>query len=231
MVLHVISMDRQICEVAGYSEGFHRAVWDSGKLVVSSLCFVPSLMRFSIRGRRGGMPRGGPAQRGRPMPYVNNYQQPPQNQNQQLPVQSQQPPSSAENSSKSSTPIVVTQQQQPPKTAAVQPAPTANVPTNAVPNNQSAGPAPSRGASNAMRGNRNGTMRGGRVGGYNPNINVTGNDMPSQNSPPHNKPFYRGNVTRGRGNFQQCPSGRPGPMPVAPNHQPPGGMLQQGNCF
>lgn len=174
------------------------------------------------------MPRGGPAQRGRPMPYVSNYQQPPQNQNQQLPVQSQQPPSSTENSTKSSTPITVTQQQQAPKAASVQATPTANAPANTVPNNQTSGPAPSRGASNAMRGNRNGTMRGGRIGGYNPNINVTGNDMPSQNSPPHNKPFYRGNVTRGRGSFQQCPS-RPGPMPVAPNHQAPGGMLQQGN--
>lgn len=72
-----------------------------------------------------------------------------------------------------------------------------------------------------------GGRRGGGNGNYNPNINVTGGDM-SQSSPP-SKPYYRGGMSRGRGNFggQQGPTRGPGPMPVNPNHQQPG-MMPQG---
>lgn len=74
----------------------------------------------------------------------------------------------------------------------------------------------------SIRG-RGGVQRRGAnsSGGYNPNINVTGNDIPQDNNAPL-KTFFRGNSMRGRGGFH--PSSRPNPMSVAPNHQP--GMIQ-----
>lgn len=51
--------------------------------------------------------------------------------------------------------------------------------------------------------------------------------FPGSGSP--SKPFYRGGMSRGRGNIQQNP-GRPnGPMQITPNHQP--GMMQPGSKF
>lgn len=74
----------------------------------------------------------------------------------------------------------------------------------------------------SIRG-RGGIQRRGAnsSGGYNPNINVTGSDMPQDNNVP-SKPFFRGSSMRSRGGFH--PNSRPNPMSVAPNHQP--GMMQ-----
>lgn len=179
-------------------------------------CFISVCLN-----NRGGPPRGAPPSRGRAMPYHNNnYQQPSQNQNQQPPVQSVQPPPPADSSATKSTlpPTTVQQTTKPTSASGL----AANSTTNTAPNNnQSSGP-PSTGT-NTMRG-RGGLMRG--RGGYNPNINVTGGDMAQQTSSPPSKPYYRG-VSRGRGGgYQQGPS-RPGPI-LAPNHQPHGGMVQQG---
>lgn len=84
------------------------------------------------------------------------------------------------------------------------------------------------GLGNSIRGSRGGIQRrgGSSSGNYNPNINVTGNDMSQGQSPPP-KP-WRGGL-RGRGSSFQGPS-RPGPPNIAPNHQNPG-MMQPGGNF
>lgn len=75
---------------------------------------------------------------------------------------------------------------------------------------------------NSIRGRGGIQRRGTNSSGYNPNINVTGNDMPQDSNQP-SKPFYRGSSMRGgRGGFH--PNSRPSPMPVNPNHQQPGMM-------
>lgn len=160
--------------------------------------------------------------RGRPMPYPNNYP-PPQCQNQQPPPQPPaQPPPPADPPKTTSTSTVV----QPTKPATSVPSgpPPANGQSNTNTNIQSSGPPPSqsRPAGGPMRGR--GTMTRGR-GGYNPNINVTGGDMQQQDQ---NKPYYRNPSTRGgRGGFVQGLS-RQGPASIQTNHQPPSGMQSGG---
>ncbi|XP_031630869.1 basic salivary proline-rich protein 2-like isoform X1 [Contarinia nasturtii] len=181
----------------------------------------PALRRGLMRGImsrgmnfRGGPSRGNPGRGGRPMNY--NYQNqstnigPPSNDVAQKPEASSNTPNPS--SQQTSKPTQNNSHS------------SANDQSNTAPINQS-GPPTSKVIGNSIRGGRGGGMSQRRGGSsYNPNINVTGNDIQQGSNPP-SKPFYRGGLSRGRGGFQQGPTRPNGPMHGS-NHQP--GMMQPG---
>jgi len=184
----------------------------------------PGMRRGLLRGLmprgmnfRGGPPRGSP-RGGRPMNYnysnQASHQGPPSND---VPQKSETSPNPGSNA------------QQTPKQAQNNSHSPSNDPGNTVSVNQSPGvPPSSKGMGNPIRGGRGGGMSQRRgnssAGNYNSNINVTGNDIHQGSSP--SKPFYRGGLSRGRGNMQQNLTRPNGPMQITPNHQP--GMMQPG---
>ncbi|XP_055309186.1 basic salivary proline-rich protein 2 isoform X2 [Sitodiplosis mosellana] len=186
----------------------------------------PALRRGLLRGImnrgmgfRGGPSRGNPGRGGRPMNY-NNYQ------NQSTNIGPAANDASQKSESSSNTMSGTQPSSKPAQNSSHSPA---NDPGNSVSINQSGVPPPSKGIGSSIRGGRGGgmTQRRGNsnAGNYNPNINVTGNDI-QQGSNPSSKPFYRGGLSRGRGGFQQGLARPNGPMHVSTNHQ--SGMMQPG---
>lgn len=178
---------------------------------------VNFLCKYYLCLYRGGPPRG-PSRSGRPMPYQNNNYS---SQNQSVPS-SQPIPVQSDSSTKPNS----TSHDSQTKSQSTNSTTNTNVTTNSTSSNGQTNAPTSRPNGNSMRGGRSISMRG--RGGYNPNINVTGDDMPPQNSQP-NKPMFRNSMSRGRGGGFQGPP-RSGPIPVA-NHQGPGGMLTQGKAI